>query len=168
MTGGKKEDKLFDPTANVISLVEANRVSSEQALAAAVLRINDLAAAESRRVNDLAALRDLFHDKLSNAESKRVDALRAGDQMAIITASGKVADQAAVLAAQVSTMAETLRTQVGSQFDAYTKRLLDVERFQSEGRGRGSFSLPLAILLSAGAGGLIVWILKLSINVGGG
>jgi hypothetical protein len=55
-----------DPSKNVLDLVNA-----------AILRQDDLRAAEGRRVDELAALRALYDDKLRVAESARIDAILA-------------------------------------------------------------------------------------------
>jgi hypothetical protein len=94
---------LVDPTANVLSLVSAE-----------TKRADDLRMAESRRIDDVMKLRAEYSEKLSNAEAKRIDAIRAVDVGAVAIASDRASQQAAVLANQVVQSAETLRALVAT------------------------------------------------------
>ncbi len=144
---------IIDPTKNVIALVEANKAAAEKSLAEAVLRVDDLAKAEARRVNELSTLRDTYHDRLSIAESRRIDALRAGDITAVATASERATAQAVLLANQVAASAETLRalvastatavaTQMASLQTALADRIAALEKAQYEFKGRSDLSNP--------------------------
>src|SRR6185436_3061034 len=94
-----------DPTYNVLQTVNA-----------AVQRLNDLAEAEKERNREVMRLNEKvldlhisYGEKLSLAESKRIDAIRAVDVAAVAIASERQVQQASVLANQVSASAETLR-----------------------------------------------------------
>lgn len=129
--------RLYDPTANVIALVEA-----------AMKRQDDLRFAESRRVDELMRLRAEHNKELSRAESQRIDANRETDLLNVKVASDKAADQAAVLATQVTLTADTLRALVASNNLATEQRLLTLERSSYEGMGKERATDPqLAILI---------------------
>jgi len=127
---------VVDPTANVISILEA-----------AVQRQDDLREAEGRRIDEKAELRAEYDEKLREAESKRIDAIRAVDVGAVNRAAEVAAAQATTLAAQVATSAETLRTQVAAAASAATialaaalepvqKDIADLRRAQYEALGQ--------------------------------
>ena len=106
---------VIDPTANVLSLVEA-----------AVHRLDDLREAESRRLTELSDQRAKFEEKLAFKESQRIDAIRAVDVGAVAIASERANQQAQVLANQVAQSAETLRALVASTTQAQAKSLEQV------------------------------------------
>jgi hypothetical protein len=98
-----------DPTRNVLDLVET-----------AVNRVDDLRDAETKRIDEkfkdnkehiteIMNLRADYEEKLREAEKGRLDSIRIVDINAVNTASSKAADQALVLAKQVTESAETLR-----------------------------------------------------------
>lgn len=110
-----------DPTINVRELVESS-----------ISRLDDLSAAESRRVDGIMTLRAEYEEKLREAEAKRIDAIRAVDVNAVAVASERATQQATVLANQVSISAETLRALVAAtantiaqQLSALTAQLTD-------------------------------------------
>lgn len=150
----------FDPSKNVLDLVEA-----------AVLRLDDLRAAETRRQDDMRAqsekhtaemarLNSDYQEKLRDAEAKRIDAIRAVDVNAVAVASGRAADQATVLANQVQVSADALRSLVATTQSALaaqhaastaeiTKRLTELERAKYEGAGRSTVADPMLTELVA-------------------
>ena len=132
-----------DPTANV-----------QNVLREAVNRIDDLRKAETQRVNEQMKLRDYFNRLLEVAEAKRIDAIRAVDVAAVAVANERATAQAAVLANQVTTSAETLRTLVATTAIAQanqlaqlttqlTDRLASLEKAQYEGVGKGRVVDPM-------------------------
>jgi hypothetical protein len=153
-----------DPTANVLALVEAavQRINDLQDAATLRIeslreldnkRIDELRIAEARRLDEQATLRENYHDKLSLAESKRIDAIRAVDVAAVAVASERATAQATVLASQVSTSAEALRTLVATTasttnaqqttaWQQFTDRLTALERAQYEGKGKSAIADP--------------------------
>jgi hypothetical protein len=134
---------VIDPTQNVIANLET-----------AVKRLDDLREAESKQVhaalnnaNELARLRAEYDDKLREAESKRIDAIRAVDVGAVNRAAEVSAAQALTLATQVATSAETLRTQVATTAEAQRvalgaaliplqEAIADLRRVQYEQQGQ--------------------------------
>ena len=140
---------IVDPTDNVVAVVEANAKSAE------ALRVADNKYMESQiaHVKEIGDLRAKGAEALTLAESKRIDAIRAVDVGAVATAAERTAQQAVVLANQVGTSAETLRTLVAStaasmaqaaaQFSAQvTERLALLERSQYKGEGRSGIADP--------------------------
>jgi len=95
---------VIDPTANVLSLVEA-----------ANKRQDDLRIAEARRVDEQMELRAYYTEKLADAEAKRLDAIRLVDVGAVSLANEKAGAQAAVLAKQVSESALALSLTAGAK-----------------------------------------------------
>lgn len=65
-------DGPIDPTANVLQLVEA-----------AIIRQDDLREADSRHAHELNELRASYQQKLREAETARIDAIRAVDVGAV-------------------------------------------------------------------------------------
>jgi hypothetical protein len=138
----KGPDGVYDPSANVLALVEAavQRINDLSVLeakrqdelrAADIRRADDLRAAESRRVDEQAELRAEFADKLTNAEAKRIDANRAGDVSAMSVSNERSAAQA--------TLAAVAQQQVTA---ALTSRITALELVQSEGAGKQAVSDP--------------------------
>jgi len=145
---------IIDPTANVLQLVEAANIRQDDLRAADSRRLEELRVADTRRLDEIAELRATHIKELNAAEAKRIDAIRAVDVAAVATASERAAQQASVLANQVSTSAETLRTLVAStaaaqaqsqmQFSAQiTERLALLEKSQYKGEGRSGISDPV-------------------------
>lgn len=133
--GNMDTDPVIDPTTNVLNLVES-----------AIRRQDDLRAAADRHLREILDLRATFAEQLREAESARIDAIRAVDVGAVNRAAEVSAQQATTLAAQVATSAETLRTQVAAAATAATvalaaalepiqKDIADLRRAQYEAQG---------------------------------
>jgi TolA-binding protein len=127
---------VLDPTRNVRDLVEA-----------AIMRQDDLRAAESRHVREITSLRAEYQQELRKAETERIDAIRAVDVGAVQRAAEVQATQAAALAAQVAASAEAMRTQVAAAATAAQTSLsaalvpiqdaiADLRRAQYEAQGQ--------------------------------
>lgn len=100
--------KKPDPTANVIANLNT-----------AIKRIDDLRKVNNRLLNsktdhlhEISKLRARYEEKLREAESKRLNAIRAVDVAAVASSSRDAAITASALAAQQTISAETLRNQV--------------------------------------------------------
>lgn len=143
-----------DPTGNVLLLVEAATQRIDDLMKVHILRLDDLRKAEILRVDRELLLRADYEGKLRDAEAKRIDAIRAVDVNAVAVASERAADQATVLANQVSASAETLRNLVASTATTQatvlaqittqlTDRLASLEKAQYEGTGKQAVSDPL-------------------------
>lgn len=134
---------VIDPTANVRELVEA-----------AIQRQDDLRRVEAEHIREIiqlrafiAEVRDKHASELRSAEAQRIDAIRAVDVGNVSRAAEVQAAQAATLAAQVSTSAETLRNQVAAAASAQSialtaalepiiKDIADLRRAQYEALGQ--------------------------------
>lgn len=149
-----------DPTQNVLMLVEAAVTRLNDVQSIEFSRIVQLQAAESRRIDEIMKLRAEFNDKLSLAESKRIDAIRAVDVGAVAVASERATQQATVLANQVVTSADALRTLVATTAAAmatqsqnlttqFTDRLASLEKSQYENKGKSGMVDPMMLELMA-------------------
>lgn len=98
---------VIDPTENVRELVEA-----------AIKRLDDMRDLEALHAKELADLRASYDRELRQAESNRIDAIRAVDVGAVNRAAEVAATQATVLAAQLAATAEAARTQVAAAASA--------------------------------------------------
>ena len=134
-----------DPSTNVMDVVDA-----------AVERLDDLRVAALERadaavihVENMAAMRASFDEKLREAETKRIDAIRAVDVGAVNRAAEVSAAQALTLATQVATSAETLRAQVATTAEAnrvalstalnpVLESIADLRRIQYEQQGKST------------------------------
>jgi len=137
-----RDDVVIDPTKNVLQLV-----------AAAVTRLDDLRAADARRLEELALLRSSMESKLMEAELKRIDANRSSDIAALALASEQSRRQASVLADQLSRIADSLRDQIIASSaktsqameeiaNRLSSRVTMLEKNQYEGQGRGQVEDP--------------------------
>lgn len=142
-----------DPSENV-----------RQALSAEVKRLDDMLLlriassdckldAEIKRIDEKITLQANAAALLNSAESKRLDAIRLVDISAVAVASDRAAQQALVLANQVESSAENLRTLVAStaatvaqqsaqQSAQLSDRILALEKSNYEGVGRGRILDP--------------------------
>ena len=145
---------VIDPTANVLSLVLAAVTRLDDLRSAETRRLEDLQISEMKRVDDIAKLRAEYQEKLTLAESKRIDAIRAVDVAAVATANERAITQASVLANQVAQSAETLRALVASTAAAFstqqqqlqaalTERIMALEKSANLGAGRQTVSDPM-------------------------
>jgi hypothetical protein len=151
---------VLDPTRNVDALVQA-----------AVRRLDDLREMESNHQRELAALRDHYDESLREAESKRIDAIRAVDVGAVNRAAEVSATQATTLATQVAVSADTLRGQVAAAAQAQTtalaaaldpiqKDIADLRRAQYEAIG-----VKAQVVDSRAGGGFVFAAIGLAITV---
>jgi len=125
---------VIDPTENVKALTEA-----------ATLRQDDLRQASDKynqaeigHVKEQASMRASYEEKLSLAESKRIDAIRAVDVNAVAIANERSAAAAQVLANSVSSLAANIAEQQKQIVDQINVRISAIERSQYEGQGKGS------------------------------
>jgi hypothetical protein len=150
-----------DPTANVLSLVEA-----------AVKRLDDIAnirekyddkvediraklrIAEIIRIEETTKISLDYMEKLSEAEAKRIDSIRLVDVSNIAIANERAVQQAQVLAHELSESRETLRTliisssstaaaQLETAVKALTSRILVLEQSAYTGAGRQQLTEPM-------------------------
>jgi hypothetical protein len=147
---------VLDPTKNVLDLVEAS-----------IKRQDDLREMEGKHLREILNIRAEFARELREAESARLDAIRAVDVGAVNRAAEVSATQAATLATQVATSAETLRTQVAAAATAAAtalaaalepiqKDIQDLRRAQYEVQGAKANVGETRLNLGALLGGLSV------------
>jgi hypothetical protein len=126
---------VIDPTKNVLDLV-----------AAAIARQDDLRAMESDHLREVMKMRADYDQRLREAETARIDAIRAVDVGAVNRAAEVAATQAQTLATQVATVAEAMRTQVAAAATAASvalaaalepiqRDIADLRRVQYETQG---------------------------------
>ena len=135
-----------DPTDNVLSLVGLTVHRLDDLRAAETRRVDGVLSSETKRMSELMTLRAEHADQLNLAEAKRIDAIRAVDVAAVGVANERATAQAQVLANQVALSAETLRALVAStaaqqaqQLSQLTSQLTDrlasLEKSQYEKQG---------------------------------
>lgn len=151
---------IIDPSENVKELSEASnkrqddlRAASEILLESKAKCLEEKLTIISKNIESLANLRASYEEKLSIAESKRIDAIRAVDVNAVSVASQRAGDQANVLASQVVQTAETLRNLVSttaatvqqgfqSITTALSTRITTLEQAQYKGEGQSGVRDP--------------------------
>lgn len=151
---------VVDPSQNVKELSEASNKRQDDLRAASDVLFESKAKCLEEKltlivkhVNDISLLRADYTEKLSIAESKRIDAIRSVDVNAVSVAAQRSADQATVLAAQVATSAETLRNLVAttaaavqqgfqSITTALSTRITTLEQAQYKGEGQSGVRDP--------------------------
>jgi hypothetical protein len=149
---------VLDPTRNVLDLVDA-----------AIRRQDDLRNLESTHVRQIMELRATYTEKLSAAETARIDAIRAVDVGAVNRAAEVSLQQATTLATQVITSAETLRTQVAATATAATatlaaalepiqKDIQDLRRAQYEAQGKTTQTTDNRLGLGTIFGGISIFL----------
>lgn len=157
--------EVFDPTYNVMKLVEAEAKRQDnlreaearrldELSKAEVRRLDELSKAEVRRIDEQTVLRAGFDAKLAAAESKRIDDIRAVDVAAVAVATTQANERATVLASQVAASAETLRALVDSRAAAAAEqynqlssvlsaRISLIEKQMYEGQGKQTVTDPI-------------------------
>jgi len=116
---------VLDPTANVLGLVEA-----------AVQRLDDLRKAEAHHVREIVKIRAEYDEKLRDAESQRIDAIRAVDVGAVQRAAEVAATQAEALRNQVAVTQSAAQTALTAALDPIQKDIADLRRAQYEAQGK--------------------------------
>lgn len=160
-------ERFYDPSANVIALVEAEskrhdelRLADKELHELEVRRIDDLRNAESRRLSEQATAQAVYQGRLDDKEKDRLDSIRLVDTQAVAIANERAGQQAIVLANQVAASAETQRTlvnttattiaaQLESKLGPLSERLGKVEQAQYELRGKAGVSDPALDRLTA-------------------
>ncbi|GAC1519403.1 MAG: hypothetical protein NVS2B16_25680 [Chloroflexota bacterium] len=124
---------VVDPTLNVRALNAAseerlNDLSSAFQDYVLLLdrRQDDLRKAEVEHVNEVGELRANYEKELRNKETQRIDAISAKDAAAVQAAAEVQRAQATLLANQVATTGETLRTTVAAAATAQEQRLTTI------------------------------------------
>jgi len=156
-----------DPTKNVLDLVEAKGKATDEALLAAVKRLDDLAeerykhlheveAAELKRIDEVLKLRVDFTMQLAIAEAKRIDA-----NLSVVESTGRARDDS--LFQGLAQLAERVAAVEKTQNEAYGRSrvadpLMDnslreikgmlIDRANVSGKGQG-MSMMMGYILTA-------------------
>lgn len=170
LASNKRQDDLRDANNK---LVDCRFDCLKEMMELHVCHLKEMNRAESRRVDEQAQLRSDYAIRLSDAEAKRIDAIRAVDVNAVSVDRAKASDQATVLAGQVSSTAEALRNLVATTANtiaqsnqaanaALSTRITTLEQAQYKGEGKGlgigaswGVFLAVATLIVAGVIGFI-------------
>lgn len=137
----------FDPSKNVLDLVAAMERRQDDLREASEKRSDDLREQESGWRDRMDNVRQLHTRDMRQAETDRIDAIRAVDVGAVNRAAEVAAAQATALAGQVAASAEALRNQVAAAATAQTvalaaalepiiKDIADLRRAQYEQQGQ--------------------------------
>lgn len=108
-------------------------------------------ATEIKRIDDAMASHISYSKEISDKETKRVDSNREVDGKAVLVATDRASDAAAVLAKTLSETAETMRKNASDiattlatqlqQFNAqFVERFMAIEKLQNENIGRAAVS----------------------------
>jgi hypothetical protein len=120
-----------DPTPNVLDLVAA-AISRQDDLRDADTKLSD---ERIKHVEEMAELRAQKDKELREAESGRIDAIRAVDVGAVAAAAQVAEQRANTLAAQVSTTADAFRATLATALEPIQKDIRDVRDKQSSDTG---------------------------------
>jgi hypothetical protein len=115
---------VIDPTQNVLDLVEA-----------AIKRQDDLREMDARHVREIITIRADYDQKLREAESERIDAIRAVDVGAVQRATEVASVVAETLRTQVATTASAAATGLSAALEPIIKDIADLRRAQYEAQG---------------------------------
>jgi len=151
---GKQASWKDDPTRNVLDKVEDAVKRLDDLRIASERRIAELSDCKHTHIKEIMSLRADYSSQLREAETKRIDAIRAVDVAAVAIATERAAAAANVLATQVSTSAETLRALVANTatatsatstaaFGQLADRIALLERSSYEGSGKSAVVDPL-------------------------
>jgi hypothetical protein len=138
---------VVDPTQNVLDLVEAAIKRQDDLREMQARYVSQIGQMREDRATYVAELRADYETKLREAESARIDAIRAVDVGAVNRAAEVSATQASTLATQVATSAEALRGQVeaarqqtatalAAALEPIQKDIQDLRRAQYEAQGQ--------------------------------
>jgi hypothetical protein len=116
---------VIDPTKNVLDLV-----------AAAMARQDDLREMESAHMRELLEVRAELGRQLREAETARIDAVRAIDVGAVQRAAEVQAAQAEALRKQVEATATAATVALAASLEPIQKDIADLRRAQYEAQGQ--------------------------------
>lgn len=156
----KKGDPVIDPTRNVLDLVAAGNkrlddlsAANQKLVESSIQSLKDSVLRESLHNKEVAELRAGFQTALNEKESKRLDSVRAVDQLAVTTASDRAQAAITALASQAAVTAETLRGAVNTSAAnlaaqlvttnaGINDRISSLEKAQYTGAGRAIVADP--------------------------
>jgi hypothetical protein len=170
--GGGSKTPPFDPTQNVLNLVQAaieRQDDLRKMEAGYIARIGEMREIHATYITEL---RSIYQKELREAETARIDAIRAVDVGAVNRAAEVSATQAATLATQVATSAEALRGQVeaarqqtatalAAALEPIQKDIQDLRRAQYEAQGVKAQTGEARLNIGAILGGVSVFLVLL-------
>jgi hypothetical protein len=138
---------VIDPTKNVDALVDAAIKRQDDLREMQARYVGRIGEMREQHATYIAELRSAYQKELREAETARIDAIRAVDVGAVNRAAEVSATQAATLATQVATSAEALRGQVeaarqqtatalAAALEPIQKDIQDLRRAQYEAQGK--------------------------------
>jgi hypothetical protein len=145
----RQNNPVVDPTANVLNLVGAAIDRVNDLREAAVERQDNMRELEFDSLRREAHIRATYEEKLRQAETERINAIRAVDVAAVAQAQQQAEVRATALAAQVAASAEAMRSQVaaaaqaaatslGAALEPVQKDIADLRRNMYEQQGQKS------------------------------
>jgi ABC-type transporter Mla subunit MlaD len=150
----------YDPSENVLRLTDAavQRIDDMADLRARLAdeqfkRLESMAALRAEYGKEIRQLQNEHNASLRHAESARLDSIRQVDREDVSKTAAQVLNAVQTLASTAGTTAETLRTQVSTTAAAaeqrssasagdFNKRLTELERALSEGKGKQQVADP--------------------------
>lgn len=105
-----------------------------------------------------------YIDRILGAEAKRIDSNRAVDTNLVVLANEKSIAQAEVLASQVVSSDEAIRSLIANINNQLDERIIVLEQNRYENDGRKGLSSSLLMIIASLIGGLIVFIVQKLIN----
>lgn len=128
-----------DPTENVRELV----IATERRLDDLRVEAEHLSAVKHQHSRELIGMHADHAKELREAETKRLDAIRAVDVAAASVIANQVSTSAETLRSLVSTTATTLATQAAATFNQLSDRIAQLERTSYEGSGKSAVADPV-------------------------
>ena len=125
-----------DPTENVISLVDAAMQRQDDLREMQARYIAQIGQMREDHARYVAEMRAQWAKELRQAETARIDAIRAVDVGAVNRAAEVQATQANTLAAQVATTADAFRASLASALAPIQASIEDLRRAQYEAQGK--------------------------------
>lgn len=123
---------VVDPSVNVIALNEAAVQRLDDLRNAAAL----LGTSEHTHLRELLEVRSVYEERLRQAETARIDAIRAVDVGAVQRAAEVAAAQAEALRNQVAAAATATAAALAAALDPIQKSIDDLRRAQYEAQGQ--------------------------------
>jgi hypothetical protein len=167
---------VVDPTQNVLDLVNAaikRQDDLREMQARYVARIGEM---REEHATYIAELRALYQKELREAETARIDAIRAVDVGAVNRAAEVSATQAATLATQVATSAEALRGQVeaarqqtatalSAALEPIIRDIADLRKSQYEAQGIKAQTIETRDVRGQGTNAVMMALLAISVLI---
>jgi hypothetical protein len=175
--GGLMAEVEHDPTKNVIDLVHATIKRLDDIQILQFKRIDEKLSAEIERIEDLLESHIRHAKELGIAEKSRIDAIRAMDAKAIVTAAEQAHDTAKALASELATKTDGLRNDLNSRteglrefigsvqsnvitqrtiiIDHLTERIGVLEKANYESMGKNQINRTVVAFVAAIIGGII-------------